>query len=112
MEWTVRRFGNSDPQPTWVVGLGALLMEHGSFGHGIALDPELVRVPLIVGGPVATNRGWSARRVSGVVRNLDIAPTVVALAGESVPGLFQGRNLVPELSRSLPSDSLAPPSYA
>jgi len=61
-------------------------------GHGHTLFPELIRVPLIVSG-----RGVPSGRVQPQVRNLDIAPTLLSIAGIDDPG-FAGRG-VPLLAR-------------
>jgi len=64
----------------------ALSLEHfqrrGVFGlgHGHTLFPELIRVPLIVSG-----RGIPKGRVERQVRNLDIAPSLLSLAGVDDP---------------------------
>jgi arylsulfatase A-like enzyme len=56
-------------------------------GHGHTLFPELIRVPLIVSG-----RGVPSGRVQSQVRNLDIAPTLLSIAGIDDPG-FEGRGV-------------------
>jgi arylsulfatase A-like enzyme len=49
---------------------------------------ESLRVPLVIaGGDVA------ARRVNAMVTNLDLAPTLLDLAGVPVPGTMQGHSL-------------------
>src|SRR5262249_22486826 len=63
--------------------------ERGALGHGHSLHRELVHVPLIVRAP-----GIAARRVSDVVRQVDVLPTVLELAGLPVPATA-GRSLVP-----------------
>lgn len=56
---------------------GESLGEHGFFfQHGQSVLPELVRVPLIVVAPAV-----SPRRVPDVVSHVDIAPTLLDLAG-------------------------------
>ncbi len=42
-------------------------------------------------------RRWPAPRVSALVRNLDLAPTLLELAGIEVPKQFEGLSLVPLL---------------
>jgi len=61
-------------------------------GHGHTLFPELIRVPLIVSG-----RDVPRGRVEMQVRNLDIAPTLLSIAGIDDPA-FVGRG-VPLLER-------------
>lgn len=56
---------------------GEGLGDHGWWSHGI-LYREQIRVPLIFAGPGIT----PGRRVSSVVRTIDVAPTILALLGE------------------------------
>jgi len=73
---------------------GDEFLDHGGFGHGKTLEPELLRIPLIVAGPgAALEPGHRA----GLVRNLDLAPTVAYLAGVEIPEEFEGENLAPAL---------------
>lgn len=56
---------------------GESLGEHGFFfQHGQSVLPELVRVPLIVVAP-----GIESRRIPELVSHVDIAPTLLDLAG-------------------------------
>lgn len=67
--------------------------EHGYVGHGNALHDEALRVVLMLRAP-----GIAPRRVSEVVNNVDVMPTVLDLVNvprESL--LLQGRSLVPAL---------------
>ncbi len=70
-------------------------------GHGQSLFGELTDVPLIVSGP-----GVPAGRVSSVVRNLDLAPTLYGLAGVPSDGLdLRGVDLL-SVARGGEEDSL------
>lgn len=70
---------------------GEEFMDHGGLGHGTGLEPELLRIPLVMaGGPVA---GAPGRRIWPLVRNLDLAPTLVELAGSPMPETFRGMSL-------------------
>ncbi len=71
---------------------GESLGEGGRFIHGLSLNEELVRVPLIARLPGQRE----ARRVASVVSHLDVAPTLVDLAGIEPPRAFRGRSLVRE----------------
>jgi arylsulfatase A-like enzyme len=63
--------------------------DHGILGHGRTLYDELVHVPLIVLQP-----GVHARRdVEDVVSLIDVAPTLLELAGIPSPPAFEGRSL-------------------
>ncbi|HMI90812.1 MAG TPA: sulfatase-like hydrolase/transferase [Polyangiales bacterium] len=75
--------------------------EHGGVYHGSSLYDEQVRVPLIVNVP-----GVAARRVSTPVESVDIAPTVLGLAGLPVPGSMRGDDLRDLLSSG--TDELGP----
>jgi len=70
--------------------------EHGSVGwHGHTLYEELLRIPLIVKLPGGAHAGT---RVSSSVRSLDIAPTILDLAGRPIPEGFEGVSLLPLVS--------------
>lgn len=65
-------------------------------GHGRQMYEEVVRVPLIVvrGGPAA---GAGPARVAEPVSGIDIAPTLLDLAGVSPAAGMEGRSLRPFL---------------
>ncbi|MCC6749449.1 MAG: sulfatase-like hydrolase/transferase [Deltaproteobacteria bacterium] len=69
---------------------GEAFGEHRFFFHGQALYNEVLHVPLILAVP-----GWAPRMVDAPVPLLDLAPTVVELAGATAPEGFQGQSLVP-----------------
>jgi tetratricopeptide (TPR) repeat protein len=74
---------------------GEALGEHGESTHGFFLYDATVRVPLII-KPVT---GGDARRaLSGQVRSIDIAPTVLGLAGVDRHPRMQGESLAPRLA--------------
>lgn len=68
---------------------GESLGEHGETNHGLTLYDAAVRVPWIVAGPGVP----AGRVVRGIARGVDVAPTLLALAG--LPGLPEadGRDL-------------------
>jgi arylsulfatase A-like enzyme len=72
---------------------GESLGEHGDWGHGRTLWEPALRIPL---GIV-----WPGHIRPGVVRaaasNLDVAPTVLGLAGLPVPATFRGFDWSPVL---------------
>ncbi len=89
---------------------GDELLDHGGLGHGKTVELELLRIPMIMtGGPVGPHAGT---RVEALVRNIDLAPTIVEMAGLDEPGDFQGRSLVPLIDGAEPA--IEPPeiSYA
>lgn len=78
---------------TWILVTsdhGEALAEHGLWGHGKSLFEHQIRVPLIVRPP---GTGQGGRRVSRVVGLIDLAPTILSLAGVEAPRSFQGRDV-------------------
>ncbi|MBE3070168.1 MAG: sulfatase [Planctomycetes bacterium] len=71
---------------------GFFLGEHGLAGKWLAYE-ESIRVPLVVYDPrlAFAQRG---RRVREPALNIDVAPTILDLAGLPVPDAMQGRSLV------------------
>ncbi|MBJ22043.1 MAG: hypothetical protein CL933_21755 [Deltaproteobacteria bacterium] len=75
---------------------GYFLGERGFAGKWLIYE-ESVRVPFIVYDPrVAKER--RGRVVEEMVLNLDLAPTLLALAGVEAPAAYEGRSLLPLLS--------------
>jgi arylsulfatase A-like enzyme len=68
--------------------------EHGGWWHGTTLYDEQIRVPLILkhagNGPAGHSPG---SRIAGVARLLDVAPTILDLAGLEAPPAMQGVSL-------------------
>ncbi|HEX2296667.1 MAG TPA: sulfatase [Actinomycetota bacterium] len=64
-------------------------LARNTLGHGHAVYEHLVRVPLLVAGP-----GIPHRVVPDQVRHVDVAPTIAALCGASMP-TADGRSLAP-----------------
>ncbi|MGJ5818450.1 sulfatase family protein [Paludibaculum fermentans] len=77
---------------------GFYLGEHGLAGKWF-MHEESIRVPLIVQGPGIA----AGRRVNAMSLNVDLAPTVLDLAGVKIPGEMQGRSLRPWLAGQSPS---------
>jgi len=72
---------------------GERFFEHGKVGHAGIPDEATIHVPLIFAGldvPVG-------KRVTPVVRSIDVYPTLAALAGADAPDVLQGTSLVPML---------------
>ena len=63
----------------------------GNYGHTFNLFDENVHVPLLVAAPGLLSRQLRSSRVVSLV---DIAPTVLDLAGLSVPEIFQGQSML------------------
>jgi len=66
--------------------------EHERYYHGVNLFDEVIRVPLIVKPPQPLDRG---RYVDGLVRNVDIMPTILDVCGVSPPRGIDGASLQP-----------------
>jgi choline-sulfatase len=71
---------------------GESLHEHGESTHGYFVYQSTLRVPLIVHWPSQSSTFMS--QVAEPVRLLDVAPTLVQIAGLARPAEFQGRNLL------------------
>lgn len=73
---------------------GESLGEHGLAGH-IALYEDTLRVPLILWLPGAQGGGT---RISDTVRLVDVAPTLLEVAGITAPSGIDGESLAPLLA--------------
>ncbi len=91
----------SDPESTYLIvtsGHGEEFFEHGVRGFGTQLYEESIRVPLLMRGP-----GLKAgRRYSEAVGLIDLAPTILELAGGRPPQAMQGRSVATALRSGLP----------
>jgi N-acetylglucosamine-6-sulfatase len=73
--------------------------------HGLSVERRLayeesIRMPLLVRYPKAIKAGTMR---SELALNIDLAPTLLELAGVAVPGTMQGRSLVPLLEGKRPA---------
>jgi arylsulfatase A-like enzyme len=77
---------------------GSMLGAHGLTGKWIMYE-ESIRVPLIIRDPrlPATQHG---RRCDEMVLSIDLAPTMLSLAGVPIPESMQGRDMSPLLGRT------------
>jgi arylsulfatase A-like enzyme len=80
---------------------GEEFYEHGGWGHGQSLHAEQLRVPFLLGGRGVPEGITVDRRVQLV----DVAPTLLELAGAPVPGEMRGHSLVPLLEEPPPDGS-------
>ncbi len=71
---------------------GEAFGEHGLYYHSHSLYDEEVRVPCIVKPP---HFGASGREIAGLVRNMDLSPTILDYCGVTAPENIQGRTLRP-----------------
>ncbi len=69
---------------------GEEFFEHGGWWHGTTLYEEQIHVPLIVKLPGNDKAG---KRVGGLSGLIDVAPTLLGVAGVPVPPTYQGRDL-------------------
>ena len=70
---------------------GESLGAHGEKTHGILLYDETIRVPLLVKLPQNQSAG---KRIRGRASLVDLAPTVLEVAGLAVPSQMQGQSLL------------------
>lgn len=106
---TVGRFlAALETRPNTIVLLtsdhGEGMGEHEIFQHGVHLHRELLQVPLVLRLPQAGLRG---RRIPGIVRTIDIMPTLAALAGASPPSGTPGKSFLPLLDAASPDGRIA-----
>lgn len=79
---------------------GESFWERGISGHGNHLHDEELKVPLLIRVP--RNRGLEPGTVvRGQVGGIDLAPTLLDLAGVPVPPSWKGRSLVPAMERGV-----------
>jgi arylsulfatase A-like enzyme len=69
---------------------GEALGEGGRYLHSVSLHEEQVHIPLIISAPGQSE----ARREREVVSLIDVAPTLLDLAGAPIPEHFEGRSLL------------------
>ncbi len=72
---------------------GEAFGENGAFGHARNVFTPVLRVPLLLRLPFAV----TPTRVATQVRNLDVAPTLLDLAGLPASADFDGESLLPLL---------------
>jgi len=72
---------------------GEAFGENQSFGHARNVFTPVLNVPLVIRFPFRLE----PRRIRAQVRNLDIAPTILEIAGAPVPKSFEGSSLLPLL---------------
>lgn len=70
---------------------GEGLGDHGETFHGYFVYDSTIHVPLILRLP---GRAFAGRRLGDAVSHVDIAPTILELAGRELPTSLQGRSLL------------------
>ena len=100
-------FAWMEQQPWWdntvviiTADHGEEFLEHGYFTH-TNLYVETLHVPLIIHVP-----GAKPRVDTGLVRLVDLAPTILQLAGLSPPRTMMGHSLKPRLTGPAPGETL------
>jgi arylsulfatase A-like enzyme len=80
---------------------GFMLGEHGLIDKRNAYE-ESMRIPMLAWAP-----GWieAGSSTEGIVRNIDIAPTIAELAGIEVPWQVDGQSFLPFLRGEEPGES-------
>jgi len=87
------RSGNADAVVAFVADHGENFLEHGpalAFGHQ-GLHAEVTRLPLLLAAP---GRIGAGERRAGLATNLDLAPTLLELAGVPAPPGWRGHSLL------------------
>jgi arylsulfatase A-like enzyme/Tfp pilus assembly protein PilF len=72
---------------------GESLHEHGEATHGFFVYESTMHVPLIIRTPFSAMR--DGRRVSEVVRSVDVMPTVLEMLGVAAPKTIEGVSVTP-----------------
>jgi choline-sulfatase len=85
---------------------GESLGAHGEETHGIFLYDETIHVPLVLKLP---KNQMAGRQIKNRARLLDIAPTVLAVAGIPIPAQMQGQSLMRVAEASSQNDQ---PAYS
>jgi arylsulfatase A-like enzyme/Tfp pilus assembly protein PilF len=75
---------------------GEAFGEHGEIMHGVFLYDETIHVPLLIKLPGSTNHSpGHAARIDTRVGLVDVAPTILDVAGIAIPKSLQGQSLLP-----------------
>ncbi len=83
---------------------GEAFRDHGVWGHGRTLYDEELRVPFLVKLPGGEHAG---RRFADPVELIDVAPTILDLAGLVPPARLDGRSVRATLDGSVPGERSA-----
>lgn len=102
LDWLTALNIDEDTVVIFVSDNGYFLGEHG-LGDKRAAYEESLRIPFMIRYPKLQPNG-AGRIVSQMALNLDIAPTILDLAGLPIPAQMQGRSLKPLIENQTPSD--------
>jgi len=86
---------------------GFLIGDHGLIDKRNAYEGS-VRVPMVVAAPTTLPAGVSN---DAMVRNLDLAPTFLDVAGVEQPPQFEGKSWLPVATGKLPLEEWAEPDF-
>lgn len=82
---------------------GEEFFDHGGFWHGLTLYDEQIHVPLLVKWADGVDAPAPGSEV-GLVRLLDVVPTLLAAAGAEIPAAMQGIDLRGDATARTPKD--------
>jgi arylsulfatase A-like enzyme len=94
---------------------GEEFFDHGGWKHGFTLYEEMLRIPFILRLPAAVHASARGRTIAAAVDQVDIAPTLLALAGAapaSVTAGLPGRDLLPLVTSGRPQAGGESTSFA
>ncbi len=79
---------------------GESLGEHGERTHGVFVYDATMRVPWIIsqGSGLRVQGSGPGAAFDGLVRLIDLSPTVLDLVGVAAPAAFEGRSVVPAVN--------------
>lgn len=80
---------------------GEALGQHGEQTHGVFLYDETIHVPLVLKLP---HERMAGRRFDPTVSLVDVAPTLLEIAGAAVPPAMQGQSLMRMVASSSPQE--------
>jgi arylsulfatase A-like enzyme len=81
---------------------GFYLGEHGMAGKWYPHE-ESIRVPFIIADP-RMPKSKAGQKLNQMVLNIDVAPTILSMAGVDIPENMQGQNLIPLYNPSSKSE--------
>lgn len=80
---------------------GMMLGEKNIEGKWFGYDPS-IRVPLIINDPRTDDKSKNLK-ARQIALNIDIAPTILSIAGIPIPGTIQGQNLMDVVNGKIPA---------
>lgn len=85
---------------TWILitsDHGEEFYDHGNWGHGKSLYPEVIKVPAILIPPANHPGVVIPKQIDDTIESIDIAPTFGEVAGLTPPEYWEGTSLMPLL---------------